>query len=270
MVPLYPAQPAGPAEVVERRACLRRMLGLGALGLGGCATQQGPRPAEPMAEAVAPFSAATPGGKLPTGWLPYVIRHDKTPTRYAIVPDNNRAVLHARSSSAASGMRCAVRIDPHQSARLRFSWRVEHVPSHATVDTPESDDSPARVILAFDGDMAKLSLRDRLLFDQVELFTGHRVPYATLMYVWDGALPAETVVHNHRTSRVRYLTVESGAQRTGRWLHYERDVVADFKRAFGEPPGLITSVGVLTDSDATKQDFQTWYGDISLSRSRGA
>jgi hypothetical protein len=109
-----------------------------------------------------------------------------------------------------------------------------------------------------------------LLFDQVELFTGHKVPYATLMYVWDGALPPETIVHNHRTSRVRYLTVETGTQRSGRWLHYERDVVADYRRVFGEAPGIVTSVGVLTDSDATQQDFQTWYGDISLSRPRGA
>ena len=67
---------------------------------------------------------------------------------------------------------------------------------------------------------------------------------------------------------MRYLTVESGNQRSGQWLHYERDVAADFRRAFGEEPGTITSVGVLTDSDATKHEFQAWYGDISLRASR--
>ncbi|HSW08259.1 MAG TPA: DUF3047 domain-containing protein [Aquabacterium sp.] len=251
---------------VERRACLRQLLGLGAIGLSGCASPRIQGPAD-SSEGVPAFSASPMGSTQPTGWLPYVIRRDKAATQYTIVPGNDRPVLHARSSAAASGMRCAVRIDPHRAAQLRFSWRVQQISSPPAVDTPERDDSPARVILAFDGDHAKLSLRDRLLFDQVELFTGHRVPYATLMYVWDGTLPPETVVHNHRTSRVRYLTVESGA---GRWLHYERNVVADFQRAFGEAPGLITSVGVLTDSDATKHDFQTWYGDISLSRRRGA
>jgi hypothetical protein len=270
MVPLFSNPPVGlGADVVERRRCLRQLLGLGALGLAGCASKPPITDVGP-ADAVAPFSAAPSGGRAPTGWQPYVIRKDKTPTQYSLVPDNNRTVLRARASAAASGLRCSVRIDPRHAARLRFSWRVQPMPGHASVGAPESDDCPARVILAFDGNMAKLSLRDRLLFDQVELFTGHRVPYATLMYVWDGALPPETIVHNHRTSRVRYLTVESGTQRCGRWLHYERDVVADFQRVFGEAPGIVTSVGVLTDSDATQQDFQAWYGDISLSRPRGA
>lgn len=282
---------SGPAEgsgdVVERRSCLRQLLGLGALGLTGCAsrpvgtpdahspnaTGQSTGPAvsareDVIAEKVAPFSTASSGSHSPAGWHPYVIRKDKTPTQYSLVPDNQRTVLRARASSGASGMRCNVRIDPRRDAQLRFSWRVQPMPSHASVNSADSDDSPARIILAFDGDMAKLSLRDRLLFDQVELFTGHKVPYATLMYVWDGTLPPETIVHNHRTSRVRYLTVETGNHRCGHWLHYERDVVADFQRVFGEPPGIITSVGVLTDSDATQQEFQTWYGDISLNRRR--
>ena len=272
MAALLSRPPADRDDQVERRSCLRQLLGLGALGLGGCASRlpQTEASSAEAAGAVVPFSTAAVGNQVPAGWQPYVMRRDKPITQYSIVPDDNRAVLQAKSHSAASGLRCPVRIDPHQTAQLRFSWRVQHVATQVCVDAPDSDDSPARVVLAFDGDMARLSLRDRLLFDQVELFTGQRIPYATLMYVWDGSLPPETLVHNHRTSRIRYLTVESGTQRAGRWLRYERDVVADFRRAFGEAPGLITSVGVLTDSDATKQDFQTWYGDISLDRPRKA
>jgi hypothetical protein len=76
------------------------------------------------------------------------------------------------------------------------------------------------------------------------------------------------VVPNHRTGRIHYLTVEGGRERLGQWLHYERDVVADYQRVYGEAPGLISSVGVLTDSDAVKHDQQAWYGDISLRPAR--
>jgi hypothetical protein len=178
-------------------------------------------------------------------------------------------VLHARADAAATGLRCPVRIDPVTRPRLQFSWRVSSISQQTSVDTPEQDDAPARVIVAFDGDPARLSLRDRLIFDQVELFTGQRLPFATLMYVWGANLPPETVVRNHRTSRIHYLTVESGPRRLGQWLNYERDVVADFKRVYGEAPGLISSVGVLTDSDALKHEQQAWYGDITL-RAAGA
>jgi hypothetical protein len=140
------------------------------------------------------------------------------------------------------------------------------VAPQADVSEAHLDDCPARIIVAFDGDHQRLSLRERLLFDQVELFTGTRLPFATLMYVWDGGRHApETVHRNHRSSRIQYLTVQSGNQGVGQWLHYQRDVVADYQRVFGEAPGAITGVGVLTDGDALKLQLEAWYGDISLS-----
>lgn len=260
------ARAASRLGAVDRRRCLHHLLGLGAVGLGGCATRASDPATRtmPVASTIAPFSTAALGTALPPGWQPYVLRRDKPPTRYTIVPDADRRVLHARSSGAATGLRCPVHIDPRAHPLLRFSWRVQQVPPQARVDAAESDDAPARVVIAFGGDEARLSVRERLFYDQVELFTGQRLPFATLMYVWDGALDHGAVVHNHRTSRIRYVTVQSGAAQAGRWLHYERDVVADYQRVYGESPGPVLSVGVLTDSDALKHEAQAWYGDITL------
>ncbi len=251
--------------LTSRRAFAGQLLGVSALGLGGCATRAPTQPDRTeTADVIAPFSTATPGVHTPRGWQPYVLRRDRAATRYTVVRDHERAVLHAKAESAATGLRCPVRIDPSVRPRLHFSWRVTALPDQTSIDTPEQDDAPARVIVAFEGDPARLSLRERLIFDQVELFTGQRLPFATLMYVWCAKLPPETVVRNHRTSRIHYLTVESGPRRLGQWLHYERDVVADYRRVYGEAPGLINSVGVLTDSDAMKNTQQAWYGDITL------
>ena len=266
------------SQDLPRRRWLAGALGLGAAaaGLGGCASAppadepHGEAAAEPLpATQVVPFSDATPG-QPPAGWRPYALRRDLTRTRYTVVRDGERRVLNARASASATGLRCAVQIDPAQQGQLQFSWRVREVPAQADVSEAVQDDCPARLILAFDGDQTRLSLRDRLFFDQVELFTGQRLPYATLMYVWDGGRHAVESVHrNHRTSRIQYLTVESGAQRAGRWLHYQRDVVADFQRVYGEAPGHIIGVGVLTDADALKLQLEAWYGDITLAGPAG-
>lgn len=244
--------------------------GLGApLGLAGCASGPTAPPADGPTEAgpvdrVAPFSSSRPG-TAPAGWHPYAMRRDLAPTRYAVVHDGDARVLNARAAASATGLRCPVRIDPQQQRELRFSWRVREVPAQADVSVAEHDDCPARLILAFGGDDTRLPLRDRLFYEQVELFTGHRLPYATLMYVWDGGSHAlETVHRNHRTARIQYLTVESGPDHIGQWRHHQRDVVADYRRVFGEDPGPIVSVGVLTDADALKLQLEAWYGDISL------
>ncbi len=259
---------------LQRRCCLAGLAGTAAFGLAGCASappdiaaagnEPAAPPDAPPALQVPPFSGMH-AGAAPQGWHHYALRRDLTRTRYAVVQDGQRQVLHARAAGSATGLRCAVKIDPADSGLLSFSWRVRHAPVEADVAAAEHDDCPARLILAFEGDDTRLPLRDRLFYEQVELFTGQRLPYATLMYVWDGGRNAlESVHRNHRTSRIQYLTVESGAHRTGRWLHYQRDVVADYRRVFGEAPGKIIGVGVLTDADALKTQMEAWYGDISL------
>ena len=55
-----------------------------------------------------------------------------------------------------------------------------------------------------------------------------------------------------------------GSARASRWQRYERNVLADDQRVFGEAPGHIIGVGVLTDADALKIDLQAWYGAITL------
>ena len=56
--------------------------------------------------------------------------------------------------------------------------------------------------------------------------------------------------------------VESGSANLGRWQSYRRNVVDDFQRVYGEPPGRLVSVGLLTDSDDLKGTAEAWYGDV--------
>lgn len=117
---------------------------------------------------------------------------------------------------------------------------------------------------AFAGNPARLTLRDRLFADQAELFTGEPLPYATLCCVWDGQAAPETVLPCARSSRIRYLVVESGSAGAGQWHAYRRNLMADFQRVFGEPPDHTTGGGVLTDSDDLKGRAEAWYGDLVI------
>jgi hypothetical protein len=48
------------------------------------------------------------------------------------------------------------------------------------------------------------------------------------------------------------------------WLSYERNIRADYEKAFGEPPGALIGIGLMTDSDNTQSNAQAWYGPIRL------
>ena len=232
----------------------------GGLLLGGCSSV----PVAPPLSRVAPFSAGAGSDGLPAGWRLHVTRPDKPVTGYGLQRIDDRLALHAVAESATSGLHCDVDIDITARPWLRWEWRVDRIAADATVADDDQDDSPARVVLGFAGDPARLSLRDRLFADQVELFTGEALPFATLCYVWDGQAAPESVLPYARSSRIRYLVADSGTAGLGRWQAHRRNVVADFQRVYGEPPGRLVGVGVLTDSDDLKGRAEAWYGDLVI------
>jgi hypothetical protein len=190
-------------------------------------------------------------------------------TVYEPVLFEGRRCLHAKAQSSASLLRRKLVVEPGELGQLKFSWRVPALIEAADLTRREGEDSPVRVVLAFDGDHAELDLRTRAMFDLGEVITGERPPYATLMYVWENRQARESVILNPRSDRIRKIVVESGAANLGRWLSYERDVVADYRRAFGRAPGRLIGIAVMTDSDNTDSDTEALYGDLSLLSRRG-
>ena len=62
------------------------------------------------------------------------------------------------------------------------------------------------------------------------------------------------------------VVAESGRENLGEWQNQARDIYADFRRAFGEAPGRITSIGIMTDTDNTGENVHAYYGDMEFKR----
>ncbi len=148
--------------------------------------------------------------------------------------------------------------------QLKFSWKVPALMAKADMSVKETDDCSVRVVLSFDGDRSKFSSKNAMLSELARLLTGEELPYATLMYVWSKNRPTGSVIVNPRTDRIRKLVVESGSGRLNSWLDYERNIRADFEKAFGEAPGALMSISVMTDSDNTRSNTKAWYGPLTL------
>jgi len=60
--------------------------------------------------------------------------------------------------------------------------------------------------------------------------------------------------------------VENGREKLGTWQSVTRNVIEDYRRAFGEEPGTIISVGILTETDVADREMEAYYGDITFRR----
>lgn len=236
-----------------------------ALLAAGCATAPTDKTAEPdmvTLPQVGSFSNQRPGAELPQGWQPWILSPFKRPTSYHLVSREGKTVVRAEARSSASGLMHPLALNPGAYPLLQWRWKVDELIAKADNSQKHLEDAPARLVVSFDGDMEKLTPQDRMLFDNVRILTGQQMPYATLMYIWGNRAPRETVIPNRHTSRVRMIVVESGRDKLGRWQDVTRNVIDDYRRAFGEEPGRISAVGIMTDTDNTGGNAHAYYGDI--------
>jgi hypothetical protein len=153
---------------------------------------------------------------------------------------------------------------------ISWRWRVTRLIEGADSTDRHAEDSPVRLLLFFDGDRRSLPAGEQAKMDLARIVSGSEMPYATLMYIWENRRPVGEVIPSSHTSRVKMIVAGSGGERLGRWKDFERNVVEDYRLAFGEPPGPLIGIGIMTDTDNTGGVIDAYYGDIALRPSRSA
>jgi hypothetical protein len=213
---------------------------------------------------VARFSRAE-HGELRAPWEPYFIVRDNHPTWYRVVERDGASVLEAVAEQGGSAVLRKIRIDPHRHSLIEWRWQVpQREPDVSPLSQAARASAMARISIAFHGDPQKLDVVDRAHLRLAKVLTPNGLPYATLVYVWLRSAPAGTVLVSPYSDRVRLFVVESGEARVGQWINVRRNVLEDYRRAFGEDPGDIVAVGVMTDCGDDGSTRRAFYGDITF------
>ncbi len=226
-----------------------------------CATVE-PAPSPPPVEAVAAFRLPNDPAQPP--WMRVPIRF-KTETVYRPDTVDGQPCIRAEADTSWSILAAPVPIAFANASTLSWRWITDALPPNATGQGMGRDDASVRVIVAFKGDMEKVPAADRAAMNMARLVGGWQIPYASIQYLWEAELAAETPLDHHTVSRIKKLVVRSGAEGLGQWLAFERDVRTDFRRLFpGEEPGEIESIGIMTDTETMGGKASACYADITL------
>ena len=180
-----------------------------------------------------------------TGWESKIF---EGVTDYSLVKENGRTVVKAHSKTAASGLIKKIDLDPRRFRYLKWSWKVAGIIPNGDERTKAGDDYAARVYVVFPG----------------RFFWQTRA----INYIWANRLPRGASIPNAYTGNARMVAVESGNARVGQWISEERDILADYRRLFGEEPRQIGAIAIMTDTDNTGAEAIAWYGEITISTDR--
>jgi hypothetical protein len=167
----------------------------------------------------------------------------KGETRYQLLDDDGRTALHATASAAASGLFRKVEIDLESTPYLHWSWKIDKLVAGGSERSKEGDDYPARIYVVFSGGLFFWRTR-------------------AINYVWSNSEPQGSQWANAFTANAQMIAVRSGPGERGQWLTERRDVRADYRQLFGDEPGEIAAVALMTDTDNTGSAAAAWYGDI--------
>ncbi|HSN20636.1 MAG TPA: DUF3047 domain-containing protein [Usitatibacter sp.] len=217
------------------------------------------------AGSVPAFSSQAPADRLPPGWSELVPPRAKAP-RFSLVAEAGTTVLRVSSEGEAGAAAFALRVDPARRPILAWRWKVDRVVEKADLASRGGDDFAARVYVFFDVPARELPLGARVRLALARLLYGAQLPGAAICYVWDNRHPSGTAAWSPYTDRVRMVVLESGTARAGTWTEERRDLVADYRAAFGAEAPLhdISGIAVGNDTDQTGEAVTAWFGDLRL------
>lgn len=228
-------------------------------GLAGAPLAQSPGSTE-----LSSFSSRRPGQAVPQPWAPLTFRNIAAHTAYTLVDDAGVTVLRADARSSASALVHAIGLEAAIPFRLHWRWRTSALLPGSDLRMAAGDDSPLRIQVSFKLDEAHLTIAERTRIALARAFYGIELPHSALVYVWDRSSPVGSIIANPSTDRARVVVVESGPGHLGQWRSYSRDVLADYRRAFGAEAPRVASISLMTDTDDTGATATAFYGDVRL------
>ena len=167
-------------------------------------------------------------------------------TEYRLVADGERKVLQATSRAAASGLVYDIAYDPKVYPVLGWRWKVANTIAKGDERSKAGDDYAARIYVIF----------PHWFFPKTR----------TLNYIWANRLAKDAMLPNAFTGNAMMIAAESGTDKVGDWVEVRRDIVADYRRAFGEDPPEVGAIAIMTDTDNTGEAAVAWYDDLMIRR----
>jgi hypothetical protein len=159
----------------------------------------------------------------------------------AIVTNDGRRALLLRTDGEAMRVGRPVKVNVEATPWLTWEWKALDLPVHGDVRERQRNDQAARIMLMFEG-------------------------MKGILYVWDTVSPLGTESRPDELDifdRV-LIVLRSGPDDLGRWRRERRDVLADYRRVFGEVPRSIKWVGFEAHSNDTGSHSAALIGAVTF------
>jgi len=200
------------------------------------------------------------------GWRPVTFPKIEEHTRYTIEHQERESVLRAESRASASAIVHRIPFRVYDYPRLRWQWKVENVYEKGNARVREGDDYPLRIYVLFEYDPSTASAFDRAKYGLAKALYGEYPPHSAINYIWASREDEGGILTNPYAANAKMIVLQRGKKNLGRWIVEERNILDDYRRAFGTDPPARATLGIMNDSDNTKEASVSYVGFIEVFR----
>ena len=199
-------------------------------------------------------------------WRPVTFPKIKEHTHYTIEEQARESVLRAESHASASAIVYRNLFNVYDYPMLRWKWKVMNIYEKGNTRTKEGDDYPLRIYVLFEFDPDKASFYDRIKYGLAKILYGEYPPHSALNYIWANRDEESGIITSAYTSDSKMIVLQKGKKNLGQWIVEERNILDDYRGAFGTDPPAVATLGIMNDSDNTKEASVSYVGFIEVYR----
>jgi hypothetical protein len=171
------------------------------------------------------------------------------PTRYSSA---GKGIIKAESLGSRSSLFKKVREKEKDFPILAWKWKVSNVVRSAIETKADRFDAAARLIVVF-GKGGPFGVAE-----------GREPSGFKIEYIWASRLPKGQVFDHPGEKNCKVFALESGEGKTGDWVYEERNIMKDYKTAFGSEPPNVLAIGIQTDTDQSNEGVTAFYTEPVL------
>jgi hypothetical protein len=199
-------------------------------------------------------------------WRPITFPKIKEHSEYTIEDQGRESVLRAESRASASAIVYRNPFDVYDYPRLRWKWKAMSVYEKGNARTKDGDDYTLRIYVLFEYDPDKAGFYDAIKYGLAKLFYGEYPPHSALNYIWANREDESGIITSSYASNAKMIVLQKGKKNLGRWIAEERNILEDYRKAFGTDPPAMATLGIMNDSDNTKEASVSYVGSIEVFR----
>ena len=158
-----------------------------------------------------------------------------------LVQDEGKQALRMRSKQASFSLQKKIHVSLQATPLLVWDWKATELPKGGDFRHSGSDDQAAQLIIAFSSNRF-------------------------LSYIWDSTAPKGMIASASAPlfKKIFAVVMQSGTQGLGTWITERRNLIDDYKQAYGEEPEVIEGVRIQTNSQHTQSRAESYWHSIAV------